>query len=335
MAGCKTIIAGVVCGIAIAANLPLVGKAEAQRVSSSGAEAVEANSLLTDTAPRSRDFGAVGAIDRAPQSPLLRDAARVGREPRGNPLWAISLELLSTTRERPIFMPSRRPPAPPTAVADPPRAQVVPPPAEPERLGLALIGAVTGRAAGIAVFLDETTKDVVRLRIGDNHSGWILRSVNGREVIVEKGGERISLALPAAADQDGVVREIDSPTRPPNAAPPSLAAIPSPPPLGDWAAPAITVPASPRSPSGASLAQADGAASSSPMPPPVGSPAPPAVTVPEPPGARAPPAVTVPAMPGDRAPAATTVPAPHGIDGSPPPPPVGGRAPQARTVPRA
>src|SRR3954467_6929548 len=39
-------------------------------------------------------------------------AAGAPVQPMGNPLWGISLNALTATRERPIFSPSRRPPAP-------------------------------------------------------------------------------------------------------------------------------------------------------------------------------------------------------------------------------
>src|ERR1019366_4651011 len=83
--------------------------------------------------------------------------AALEREPMGNPLWAIPLGSLSITRDRPLFTPSRRPPAP--AVVAAPR--VVPPkvvirPAEPEHPNLTLIGTVVGETEGIGVFLDQT-----------------------------------------------------------------------------------------------------------------------------------------------------------------------------------
>src|SRR5215831_17659551 len=40
-----------------------------------------------------------------------------GPTTRGNPLWAVPLADLSATRERPIFSPSRRPPARPAVAA--------------------------------------------------------------------------------------------------------------------------------------------------------------------------------------------------------------------------
>ncbi len=46
--------------------------------------------------------------------------------PSGNPLWAIPLSSLTATRERPIFLPSRRAPAP--AVAATPQVVTLPPP---------------------------------------------------------------------------------------------------------------------------------------------------------------------------------------------------------------
>ena len=50
-------------------------------------------------------------VDITPGAP-----ARVERsEPSGNPLWAIPLSALTATRERPLFLPSRRAPAPAVA----------------------------------------------------------------------------------------------------------------------------------------------------------------------------------------------------------------------------
>lgn len=119
------------------------------------------------------------------------------REPRGNPLWSIPLKNLNATRERPLFLPSRRAPAPAVAGSPPPQPMAAPPPpAEPDRPRLALVGAVSGEHDGIAVFMDEATRDIVRLRTGENHAGWVLRSVRGREATLEKGPETAILALP-------------------------------------------------------------------------------------------------------------------------------------------
>ena len=118
--------------------------------------------------------------------------------PTGNPLWAIPLKSLSVTRERPIFSPSRRPPAPPVLAAAISRPAPAPPkPVEPAHPLLSLVGAVAGGHEGIGIFIDQTTKAVVRLKTGQDHGGWILRSVHGREVTFEKGEQTATLALPA------------------------------------------------------------------------------------------------------------------------------------------
>jgi hypothetical protein len=124
--------------------------------------------------------------------------------PRGNPLWSIPVKTLTTTRERPIFSPSRRrPPAP--VIAAP---QVSPPPvskpAEPERPPLTLVGTVSGEQEAFGIFLDQTANKIVRLRLGDDHQGWILRQVRGREVMVEKDGEFAFLALPPPGSKPAV-----------------------------------------------------------------------------------------------------------------------------------
>lgn len=115
----------------------------------------------------------------------------------GNPLWAMPIMALAATRDRPLFSPTRRPPAPAFALAaaQPPRAQ----PVEPERPPLLLIGTVAGDATALAVFLDQTTKATVRLLSGQSRYGWVLGAVHGREVVLQKDGAVVYLALSAAA----------------------------------------------------------------------------------------------------------------------------------------
>src|SRR5262249_60367694 len=153
------------------------------------------------------------------------------------------------------------------------------PPQQPEPLRLQLIGAVAGASAGIALFRDRMTKDVVRLRTGEAHAGWILRSVKGREATVEKGRERIRLALASASPSAAAAR--------------SAARVPSPPLLAQRASDAMTVPGAADESTGLSL-------------PPSVIRAPPAVDAPSHPvpsgGSVAPPAIAA------RAPPATSLP---------------------------
>jgi general secretion pathway protein N len=148
-----------------------------------------------------------GALDLPPSNvipapvdvaPTAAPRAERPADPTGNPLWAIPLSSLTATRERPIFLPSRRAPAPavagtPVVVAPPPP----PPAAEPEQPPLILVGAIAGDSEGFAVFLDQATNNVVRLKTGQDHQGWMLRSVKGREATLEKNKRSTTLALPA------------------------------------------------------------------------------------------------------------------------------------------
>ena len=111
----------------------------------------------------------------------------------GNPPWRIPLASLSNTRERPIFSPSRRPPP----VVNAPRQLSQPLAiAGPSRPPLSLVGAIAGDGDGIAVFVDEITRAVIRLKIGESHAGWALRRVEGREAQLERDRQTAVLTLP-------------------------------------------------------------------------------------------------------------------------------------------
>jgi len=150
----------------------------------------------------------LGGATLAAAQPVANDefkrapAQMVQPERRGNPLWEIPIRNLTATRARPIFSPSRRPP-PPIAVAAP----YVPPrlPVRPASPQLNLVGTVLNATDGIGVFLDQTNNNVVRLKTGDYHNGWILRSVQGREATLQSDRETVVLALPArGAERTGV-----------------------------------------------------------------------------------------------------------------------------------
>jgi general secretion pathway protein N len=117
----------------------------------------------------------------------------------GNPLWGIPASALTATRERPLFAPTRRPPQPPVkAEALPPPPPPPPPPAEPEKPQLTLVGTVTvtGEPQNIAVVRDQATNRLVRLHVGEEVSGWSLRSVDSRTMTVAKNSQTVTLSLP-------------------------------------------------------------------------------------------------------------------------------------------
>jgi len=124
--------------------------------------------------------------------PAQRSGSEQGFIDRDNSLWSVPLTSLVATRERPIFTPSRRPR--PTAVkANPLQVSSTQPP-------LILVGAIAGQAEGIAIFQDKTTKNIIRLKPGESHAGWILQTVKAREVTLqnEQRGAVLTLPTPSA-----------------------------------------------------------------------------------------------------------------------------------------
>jgi general secretion pathway protein N len=113
-----------------------------------------------------------------------------------NPLWAIPLAQLAVTRDRPIFSPSRRPPPPAVAPAPVPKMAAAPKPREPERPQFSLVGTIASEDEGFGIFLDQSTKAVFRLKVGEAYQGWRLRSVQGRGATLEKDQQIVPLALP-------------------------------------------------------------------------------------------------------------------------------------------
>jgi hypothetical protein len=122
----------------------------------------------------------------------------------GNPLRAIALDELGETQARPLFSPSRRPPpAPPVlaAVAATPVKLGPPAKSEPDHPLLTLLGTIVGDSLEIGVFTDEVSHDVVRLKAGEDHDGWMLSAISGRTAIFQKQGyPAATLVLPAPAD---------------------------------------------------------------------------------------------------------------------------------------
>jgi general secretion pathway protein N len=61
---------------------------------------------------------------------------------------------------------------------------------------LALLGTIAGEGEGLALFMETTSQNVVRLRTGEAHEGWVLRSVHGREAKLEKDNRTETVTLP-------------------------------------------------------------------------------------------------------------------------------------------
>jgi general secretion pathway protein N len=136
---------------------------------------------------------AVVQVTVAPPAPLAPGSERTLS---ANPLWALPLARFPVTRERPIFSPSRRPPATAVAPVMAPKVAAMPKPREPERPQLTLVGTIASDEEGFGIFLDQSTKVVLRLKVGEDFRGWKLRSVQGRETALEKDQQVVTLALP-------------------------------------------------------------------------------------------------------------------------------------------
>jgi general secretion pathway protein N len=160
---------------------------------------------LTDEAQPARP----SAVSAAPAETTVRAVTAPVvpvRTPSANPLWGVPLNQLSGTRDRPIFSPSRRPPpaavaAEPVLVKPPPRKKEIEPPQ------LSLVGTIASGDEGFGIFLDQSTKAALRLKVGEDYQGWKLRAIRGREVTMEKDEHAAVLTLPQPGGQSsGEVR---------------------------------------------------------------------------------------------------------------------------------
>jgi hypothetical protein len=174
-----------------------------------GTVSVAEAQVLTAVPPVATDSVDNEFNSRSPElAPGIQDhpATEIDRVPAGNPLWGIPLKKLTATRERPIFSPSRRPPPPVNLRPIAALSTNVGSKREPDRPRLMLVGTVIGEKESIGVFLDQTTKNAVRLKPGETHEGWVLQSIHGREVTFQKDQQIVVLALPQpGAEQTAAV----------------------------------------------------------------------------------------------------------------------------------
>jgi general secretion pathway protein N len=77
-------------------------------------------------------------------------------------------------------------------------------PPEPERLSVSLIGTVIGTDVQIGIFLEKATSKIVRLRLGEEHKGWVLRLVKAREATLVKDVEETLLLDPPPGEAPAV-----------------------------------------------------------------------------------------------------------------------------------
>lgn len=182
-------------GLALLVGLILIGNAGA--LASNTPLTVDSTDPGYDLFAPKPTQAAPGATPTPAPPPAISVKSSAERAPNGNPLWSIPLMSLTATREHPLFAPSRQPP-PVATLARPAEvpAAAPPKPPEPEKPQLSLLGTVAGPGERIGLFLDSASKSVLRLKAGENHLGWTLRTVRPRQVELAKGLDNAVLDMP-------------------------------------------------------------------------------------------------------------------------------------------
>ena len=123
------------------------------------------------------------AADPAAHNESHRDGA-----PPVSPLAAQPLERISNTRDRPLFSPTRRPPAlPPVVAVAPP-----PPPPPPD---VSLLGVVMDGEDARAVVRTGPAAKTQRVGIGDDIGGWKVGQIEARQLVLLLDGRTATFTM--------------------------------------------------------------------------------------------------------------------------------------------
>jgi hypothetical protein len=131
----------------------------------------------------------------------------------GNPLWAVSLDLLPATRDRPLFSPSRRPLPPPESHRVE-TAAAIPAPSPPP--SVVLLGIVADPKGAWALVRAGGSDKIVHARLGDAIAGWKVSEIESRRLVLSSEDRSVSFALFArigaknSADSAPVARTSDA-----------------------------------------------------------------------------------------------------------------------------
>jgi hypothetical protein len=145
------------------------------------------------------------AADSTPQTEGHRDAS-----PPVSPLAAQPLDRMSSTRDRPLFSPTRRPPAPPPVIA-------APPPLPPPPPDVALLGVVMDGDEARAVVRTGPAAKVLRVRIGDDIGGWKVGQIEARQLVLLLDGRTATFTMFTGNNTKGSSNK--SPAEPSSSAP--------------------------------------------------------------------------------------------------------------------
>lgn len=124
------------------------------------------------------------ATEPAQQSEAHPDVA----PPPATPLAAQPLDRMSNTRDRPLFSPTRHPPAPPpVVVAAPP-----PPPPPPD---VALLAVIMDGEDARAIVLAGPAAKTLRVGIGDDIDGWKVGQIERLQLVLLLDGRTATFKM--------------------------------------------------------------------------------------------------------------------------------------------
>ena len=134
------------------------------------------------------------------------------------------LSRFMATLERPLFSPSRRPPPPP------PPPTVAPPPPPPDPLASVQLFGVFADAEGKGGIIARVEGKPKRIHTGQSIGAWTLKSIEGRNVTLERGAEVrvLNLAHVRVAAPAVPVAAAGNPDAPPPPAAPEAGAAAAP-----------------------------------------------------------------------------------------------------------
>jgi hypothetical protein len=110
---------------------------------------------------------------------------------RDNPLAVWPLDLLSDTRDRPLFSLRRRPPPPPA----PPLPQYVAPARETPPPNIVLLAIVSDDGVARAAVRTAGADEAICARLGDEIAGWNVTHIEPRRLVLSSGDRSVSFAL--------------------------------------------------------------------------------------------------------------------------------------------
>ncbi len=134
-----------------------------------------------------------------PSQPARAADAQLETQAAANPVAAKSFDLLSATRERPLFNPERRLPTKAAVVV---QETPSPPPMPVVAPQVSLLGVIDDPQGARAVVRSDPAGKLLRLRIGDEIGGWHVTEIEGQRLVMSLDERSIAVKL-FASEREG------------------------------------------------------------------------------------------------------------------------------------